>query len=313
MITHIVAAEQPVAESISYGSIWPEHHIFADAERGLSDDVSANLGRTFQIRRYTDEGKMLADLREGALNIASTSAIGRIVPAAALMYLPYLYRDFAHYRRVWQLGDNRVVLKIEDLIRKTANMEVLGYSLVGGRDCILVDKPIYGVADFEGLSIRVDEATVSTSIFDQLKASPKRIPFFEVAEALKHRRVLAAENAPFNMLTLGWHNHCKFVSCTCHRFLLNFELANTVFWNELGTRNRVSLGDAFAKYLDAFADRADAERTVSLNSLSRKHGLRVNVIEPTRRQPLEAACECVVSNFAATHELHSEIELIRRF
>src|SRR3990172_13341765 len=117
------------ANQILYGSIWPADHIFADLEEQLMETLSQATASKARICRYTDEGEMVADVQRGHIHIASTSDIQSSVPEAAMMYLPFLYQDMAHFRRIWTLGANEVVLKLEELIRSRARLEPLGYSI----------------------------------------------------------------------------------------------------------------------------------------------------------------------------------------
>ena len=254
---------------------------------------------------------MMSDLKSGNIHIASSSGVQSYIPEASLMYLPFLYRDIAHFRNIWQLGANEVVQKIENLIRKRAQLEPLGYSIVGARDCILIDRPIQQPSDFKDLSIRVDGATISQQIFSALGASVIQVPFNEVANALAEHRVRAAENATFNMLALGWHSACKFVSCTEHRFLLNFELASGAFWAKLDNHTKIGIHDAFTAYLAAFANRSAIERSTSLHNLSQIHKLSVNKISPSEKSAFEVATKCVIDNYATDYGLHQEINWIR--
>jgi TRAP-type transport system periplasmic protein len=299
-------------KQILYGSIWPAHHVFAELETKLMLALETIGAWKAKICRYVDEAEMMSDVQSGKLHFAATSEIQSSIPEAALMYLPYLYRDAAHFKRIWTLDGNDVVRRIESLIRAKADLEPLGYSIVGARDCILIEKPIEQLADFADLIIRVDEAAISSHIFSALGAKPMQVPFYEVEQALATRSVLAAENAPFNMTALGWHTNCKFVSRTEHRFLLNFEVASGSFWNSLDSRIRVSILEAFTAHLSVFANRADVERRTTLDLLVDTHGLAVNNLSPTQRHELEVATKSVIDDYAAQYGLETEIDWIRR-
>ena len=159
--------------------------------------------------------------------------------------------------------------------------------------------------------MRVDEAEISRKIFEALGACPVAVSFYDVADALKNNRVHAAENAPFNMIALGWHAKCKYVSRTGHRFLLNFELASEAFWQELDNNTKASVKVAFASYLENFANLSDSERSSSLNSLSVDHGLTVNEVSQEEIEVLRISSECVITEYASLHDLRREIEWIR--
>ena len=230
-----------ITKKILYGSIWPENHVYADLEQQLADALALKINLPAQICRYTDEGLMMQHLKDGTLQFGSTSEIQSSIPQAALMYLPFLYRDIDHFKSIWKFENNAIVRKIEGLIRTNARLEPLGYAIVGARDCILKGKAILKHSDFSGLVMRVDEAEISRKIFEALGARPVTVSFYNVADALENDCVHAAENAPFNMIALGWHTKCKYVSRTGHRFLLNFELASQAFWEELDDDTKASV------------------------------------------------------------------------
>jgi TRAP-type C4-dicarboxylate transport system substrate-binding protein len=309
--TSKVPDEKMKTQNMHYGSIWPSDHVFSPLEVQLMADIANSTRLQTHVRRYTDEGAMIIDLQRGDLDIASTSAILYSVPESALMYLPFLYRDLAHFRRVWKLGANKVVRKIEKLIRDKTRFEPLGYSIVGVRDCILVDRPIHRLSDFNGLTMRIDGAVISEQCFTALGASCIKVPFYEVADALADRSVLAAENSLFNMIALKWYPACKYVSRTEHRFLLNFELASGTFWDALDSSAKTSIRNGFAFYLESFADRSSMARSSSLHSLTQEYKLDMNVISPTERPLFESTATAVIDNFAEAYQLHREIDWIR--
>lgn len=300
-----------VVQSIGYGSIWPDQHVFAPLEDQLVADLEAATTKPASVRRYQNESDMLADLKAGALQFGSTSSVQSLVPQASIMYLPYLYRDWAHFREIWGAGDNLVTRKINDEILQKAEMIVLGYTTIGARDCILVDKPIRKLSDFGGLEIRVDGAAVSQELFKALGAAPRMVPYYDVEQALSTKSVMAGENSPFNMLALGWDRPCRYLSLTGHRFILNYELVHQRFWGALDSAKRSVVTTAFSDFTAKFSREAEIARTASLARFRAAKHIAVNQVSETDQQDIAAAVRSFVDQFAVDHGLVQEIDWIR--
>jgi TRAP-type C4-dicarboxylate transport system substrate-binding protein len=296
--------------AIRYGSLWQADHPFVNAEQRLSRRMST-ASRPLEVCRDVDEGVMMKDVLAGRLDIASTSDIQSHVPETSLMYLPYLYRNLAHFERVWRFNANPVARRIERLIRQRTLLEPLGYSIVGARECILTDRPIVELADLAGMLFRVDDAAVSARIFAALGAAPKIVDFYDVKAALKKRAVQAAENATINMIALGWDRHCRFVSRTGHRFLINYELASHAFWSRLSAGAKANLRRAFKEYLADFATVSRRARSASLRTLRTSTHIGLNTLSVQQRRAFKRATQRVIEDFTNAHRLHRQVDWIR--
>lgn len=296
-------------ELIRYGTIWPARHVLSTPLAGLRKGV-AEFAK-IQVVRYRNEARMMDDLMNGTIDIASTSEIQSAVPEAGLMYLPYLYGDIGHFRRTWTLDASPVATKTQRLIKKRTGLVPLGYSIVGSRDCIFTGGPVTTFNQLRDMRFRVDDAELSSAMIDAFGAIPKVVNFFKVDTALALGRVDAAENALFNMIALRWLASARFVTCTEHRYLTNFELASPRFWARLTRSRRSQLHAAFGAYLASFADTSRTARKDSLALLTRSKGLSVSRISSIERAKFRRAASPVVDDFASTYRLAKEVDWIR--
>ncbi|MGP0566685.1 MULTISPECIES: TRAP transporter substrate-binding protein [unclassified Nitrospina] len=293
---------------LKYGSIWPDNHFFREIEIAFTKEIRESSNLIVKIIPYQDESLIIEDLMNNNLHIAGTSSIVKLVPEASLMYLPYLYNSFTHYKRVWT-SNTKITRKIEDIILKRTNLIVLGYSLVGSRDTLLKSKPIETLEDFQNLKIRIDGAQISKEIFSSLKATPIVIPYHDVSVSFKNSIIDAVENSPFNFIRMSWNKHASFVSCTKHRYLLNFELIRADFFSKLKKQEQTSIKLAMKKYCENFATRAESERKSSIHNLI-KSGIHLNKLSEDNINQISNATQKVVKNFAAKHSLIKEIKEI---
>lgn len=131
---------------------------------------------------------------------------------AGLEGAPYLYKDEAHFYRVW---DGPAGAEIIGEIVKQTNRRFLNVMWRGARQTASV-KPVRTFADFKGLKIRVPSEDTYIKTWQSLGTNPTPMAFSEVFTALQ-QKVIEAVEQPINvMLEESWMDVCKTLVMTYH-------------------------------------------------------------------------------------------------
>lgn len=189
------------------------------AMKVFAEQVTKLSGGTMAIEIYP--GGVLGTWRETlesmefkAVDMVAES-LGTLEPYSKLAGLegaPYLYKDEAHFYRVW---DSDAGQKIVDEIVKQTNRRFLNVMWRGARQLTTV-KPVKTFAELKGLKLRVPAEDTYINTWKALGAAPTPMAFSEVYTALQ-QKVIEGVEQPINvMLEESWMDVCKYLVMTYH-------------------------------------------------------------------------------------------------
>jgi len=147
--------------------------------------------RVFADGVLGDERGVLRQMQFGGIDFArvSTTALGDDVPETKILQLPYLFRDGEHMLRVLdgEIGDA--------LLEAIRGADVIGLCWfdAGARN-LYTRTPVHGLADLEGLTIRVQESDFLSRMVQLWGAKAVQMPYNEVYSALQTGLIDGAEN-----------------------------------------------------------------------------------------------------------------------
>lgn len=156
--------------------------------------------------------------------IEDIGTLQRYSPFCALGFMPFVYRDKAHFEKVWAspLGE-----EILSEVRKKTGFQLLGVMYRGGRN-LTANRPCSKLADLKGLKIRVPNAEVSINTWKSLGASPTPMAFTEVFGALQQKVIDAQENPLDVIFNDSIHEVAPNITLSSHVIgAFNFQ-----FWGE---------------------------------------------------------------------------------
>lgn len=149
------------------------------------------------------------------------------VPEFGVVALPYLYRDFEHWKKT---VDGEVGSSLANSLEKKANIKIVNWMVTGYRYTYLRGKPITQPADFKGVKVRLPEAPVFVKTFSTLGAIPTPIPAPEMYAALQTGVVDAMEGTAEVAYTFKIFDVTKYLSMTRHILLDgSFVISNSLF------------------------------------------------------------------------------------
>ncbi|MEM7485358.1 MAG: TRAP transporter substrate-binding protein [Bacteroidota bacterium] len=188
------------------------------------------------------ERECLELLQIGSLDITKVSAavLENFVPEYKVLSVPYIFRDKAHYHKVY---DSEIGKRF---LTKGENYRLRGLCFydAGSRSFYTKEKPIVTPSDLEGMKIRVQKSNMAVAMVQQLGGSPTPISWGELYTALQQGVVDGAENNLPSFHTSKHYEVCKFYSFDEHTAVPDVLLIGTVTWNSLNEQEREWLQEA---------------------------------------------------------------------
>ena len=140
-----------------------------------------------------DDRAMLQQLTLGDLDFtyAEFGRMGLWIPRAGAVMLPYVIKDFAHIKRVF---NSDFGLSIRDEMLNKYGWRALDTWYNGTRQTSS-NRPLNSIADFKGLKLRVPNAKANLMFAKYSGASPTPMAFSEVYLALQTNAVDGQEKS----------------------------------------------------------------------------------------------------------------------
>jgi len=244
---------------------------------------SGTLGGEKQLYDYTRSG----DIQLCAVGTTMWSE----VPMMATPDFPFVFRDVAHARRVYQgeVGDY-----IAENLETAADLKFLAWCPNGAR-VFSSSKELTSIEDFKGLKLRMPNNPIHLAVAEALGANAVVMDFGEVFTALEQKVVDGQDNPLSTFRQEGWYEVQDFVYETNHMVASIEVLGNSKFWDSLTEEEKAifeevsentenSAWDAYEKSIDE--DRAfmeENELTVTTPT-AEEHDKLVEMMEPVYKE-----------------------------
>lgn len=144
--------------------------------------------------------------------VVSPSHMSTFSKSAPLMDMPFLFRDFDHWRKVLDAG---LLEPIAEQVAESADVMIIGYGGGGVRN-LIVNKPVRNMAELKDLKMRVMGAPIQTRTFQALGAAPTVIAYAEVYNAIQTGVIQAAENEALGIEQMKFYEVGPFIAMTGH-------------------------------------------------------------------------------------------------
>jgi tripartite ATP-independent transporter DctP family solute receptor len=227
----------------------------------LRDVFGGNLGPEFDFKPYFGatlykQGTEPVAMQRCNLDMANLAAfdIQKQIPAWSITTTPYLYRDAAHLKRVYQ---SDVGKQLNKMMEDQMGIKVLAWPYIGTRHLNLKPKKkIMTPADMAGIKLRMPPGDGWQFVGTALGANPSPVAFTEVYTALQTGAIDAQENP------LGADKVMKFYEVTSQIVLTGHLIANNQFsialkkWNSLTPAQQQKVQAASDKFADAITAQA---------------------------------------------------------
>ncbi len=168
------------------------------------------------------------------INRININPLTQIVTEFKVFSLPYIFRDGEHMHNVL---DSSIGEEFLEMLRPYGLIG-LGYYDSGQRSFYNSKRPITGIEDFEGLTIRVQKADIMMDMVLALKAVPVQMAFEDVYTALRIGVIDGAENNFPSYITKGHFEVAKYYIQDEHSRTPEILLFSEKRWNSLSIEDR---------------------------------------------------------------------------
>jgi TRAP-type transport system periplasmic protein len=236
-----------------------------------------------------NEMDALLRVRSGELDLVSvtTYVAGALLPLAQLLDLPFVFSnsEAAHKLLDGPLGAH-ILSSFESF-----GLHGLAFFENGMRHFTNSLHPIRRPSDMRKMRVRIQDSVVYLALMHALGASPKVIPFNDLARALKAHEVDAQENPLANLLGARIYEAQRYLTLTAHTYNTQIVLGNIERWHALPHTDREIIERCFREATD-FHRRIAAEDESRAVVELRKH-LEVYELQPEEREQFVQASRFV--------------------
>lgn len=218
--------------------------------------------------------KCEAGERVGEVLLTGGQPIQDYAPAYFFFNGPYVIRDFAHLKSIWQGPSGRAM---GALIETRGNMVAFDPLYRGYRQ-FTANSPISVPANFAGLKLRLPPVPDWITVWQSLGVAPVQVPLPGIHAALASGEAEASEGDLSQISSLKLPEVQKYLILTRHLVGFGMPLANACFFHkELGESDREAVRQAMDK-ATAWASRFSEEQEVNQLAALQKAGM--TVIQP---------------------------------
>ncbi|MDH4574250.1 TRAP transporter substrate-binding protein [Salinicola acroporae] len=204
--------------TLKFGHLANEQNIWNKAALKFKERVEANSDGRIEVQVFPNEqlGTEMDVINSIQLGTADMTITGESLqnwaPKAAMMAVPYLFRDADQMRKAVE-GD--VGQQIESQITERTGLVPLAWFERGPRE-LTSNRPIKTPDDLDGLRIRVPNVPLFVDTWEALGARPTPMAFSEVFTSLQQNTIEAQEN-PLSLIESASFNEVqKYVDMTDH-------------------------------------------------------------------------------------------------
>lgn len=251
----------------------------------LANEFGGCLGADFDFKPYHGatlfkQGTELNAMQRGNLDMANLAIFDfqNQVPSTSLLGTAYLYRDYAHARKVM---DGDVLKPIWDEIESKTNVKVLANPYIGTRHVnVRTEAPIMVPADLASIKLRMPGGEGWQFVGKALGANPTPMAFTEVYTALQTGAIDGQDNPLPADKAMKFYEVTKQIVLTGHLIATNQFAISSKKWNSMNKAQQAkvqSCAMSFQKALDNVTLKQEAE----LVDFFKSAGLKV--YEPNKK------------------------------
>lgn len=184
---------------------------------------------------YGTDEEVVGQMLFGGIDFAhiSLAVLADEVPVLNVLQLPFLYEDAGH---MWRVLDGEIG---EDLLAAFQDADMIGLSWYdAGARSFYATKPIYGIADMNGLTVRVQNSQLAMDMVKLLGAKPVYYDHNDVHYAFETGKIDAAEN---NWPVYQYMDHyqvARYYTVVEHTRVPDVQIASGRTWEALPEKYR---------------------------------------------------------------------------
>jgi TRAP-type transport system periplasmic protein len=261
--------------TLTYSDIVPEN----DARTTLLRNAFSALGPDFDFKSHHGgtlykQGTEPVAIQRGNLDMANIASgdVQNQVPQLSLLMVPYLIRDVAHLRKIW---NSDVGAELNKLLDEKMGLRILANPYIGTRHLGLrTTKKIMKPADLAGIKLRMPPGEVWQFVGTSMGANPTPLPFPEVYTALQTGAIDAQDNGLPAVKNMKFFEVSKQISLTGHLVAANHFVISSKKWAAMSADQQRRVQAAATKMEEDITNLALKEEA-ELVAFFKKEGLDV--------------------------------------
>ncbi|WP_165784465.1 TRAP transporter substrate-binding protein DctP [Zhengella mangrovi] len=245
----------------------------------LKKEFGECLGSDFDFKPYFGatlfkQGTELTAMQRGNLDMGNLAIFDfyNQVPSTTLLGTPFLFRDYAHMRAVYNSDVLDPMLKeIED----TAKVKILAFPYIGARHLgYKADKRVMTPEDLKGMKLRMPPGEGWQFVGEAMGATPVPIPFTEVYTALQTGAIDGQDNGFPATHSMKFDEIINHIGKTAHLIAANEFTISLSKWNSM-TPNQQAKVQSCAKNFEAALDKITLDQEADLEGKMKAAGIDV--------------------------------------
>ena len=310
---HQPVQEQQGAELIlRYAENQPEDYPTTQAALAFADLVAQRTDGRVKVLVYSGgelgaEQSVIQQMQFGGIDFSrvSLSQLAEYEPALSVLQLPYLYTDAD---QMWRVLDGTIG---DEFLSTLESLELTGLSWFdAGVRSIYTRQKVTGLADLQGLTIRVQESDMMSEMVSDMGAVPVQVVYSQVYAALHNGRIDGAENNWPSYEAMGHYEVAPYFLKNEHTRVPEIQIASRAALEKLA-----GLDSSFPGIVRGCArDSANverrlwAEREAQAEEDMRAWGVEVTTLSEAEMQKFRAAVRPMYERFAEQAELIRQIQ-----
>ncbi|MHC4192287.1 MAG: TRAP transporter substrate-binding protein [Planctomycetota bacterium] len=235
------------------------------------------------------EREYFQNMIEGVLDMAVGGPTAGAVFGKEMefMELPFLFRDYDHWRAVLESEAGR---QWADLIYKKVGLKILTFWGGSARNVLSRKRPVWSIKDMKGFKIRTQTSPVQVDIWRAVGALPTPIPYLEAYSAIQTGVVDGMENESLAVLEYKFYEVAPYIAFTEHIITVRPVWMSAKTWRKLPPNIQKAVLEA-AHDATGVARRAELKQNKeAIQKMMGKFGAHFNLVDKT---PFREATESV--------------------
>src|SRR5436309_8785392 len=267
-----------------YPTVVAVENIGKKLEKATNGRLSIQMYPAMQLG---GEKEAIEQAQLGAIQFArvSVGALGPVVDDLNVFNMPYLFRNTAHMQKVIDgpIGDE-LLEKVTGNPR--AGLVGICWMDAGARSLYDTKKPIRGIADLQGLKVRVMGNPMFVDMMNALGGNGVAMGYDQVFSALQTGVVDGAENNPPSFVFDNHYQVAKYYALTEHLIVPEILVFSRKTWDTLSAEDR--------ELLKKFGREAQLEERQLWNqyekqALEKARAAGIQIIEIADKKPFQDA------------------------
>ena len=306
-----VQEEQGAELILRYAENQPEDYPTTQAALAFADLVAQRTDGRVKVLVYSGgelgaEQSVIQQMQFGGIDFSrvSLSQLAEYEPALSVLQLPYLYTDAD---QMWRVLDGSIG---DEFLSMLDSLELTGLSWFdAGVRSFYTRQKVTGLADLQGLTLRVQESDMMSEMIVDLGAKPVQVVYSKVYAALHNGEIDGAENNWPSYEAMGHYEVAPYFLKDEHTRVPEVQLASPAVMEKLAALDEryPEIVRECARESAKVERRLWAQQEADSEENMRAAGIEVTELDEEEKARFRAAVQPMYDQFARQSELIARI------